>query len=118
MAIPVQLAVLLDDWLSNRSAYCEINKTNSKNFVVNYGTVHGPLLFALFISPPTTHADDNYLFGSGRTKKEAKTTANHTIGSFYVPIKVNTTIYFIRIFKINFQNKNNISKTIALYSKI
>ena len=50
MGIPVQLAVLLDDWLSNRSAYCEINKTNSEMFEVNYGIVQGlilgPLLFA------------------------------------------------------------------------
>ena len=80
IGILVQLAFLLDDWLSNRSAYCEINKTNSEIFAVNYGTVQGlilgPLLFALFISPladittPTTYADDNYLFGSGRTEKE------------------------------------------------
>ena len=55
MGIPVQLVVLLDDWLSNKSAYCEINKTNSEMFEFNYGTVQGsipgPLLFALFIFP-------------------------------------------------------------------
>ena len=36
---------------------------------------------------------------------KAKTTGNHTIGSFYAPITVNFTIYFIRIIKINFQTK-------------
>ena len=86
MGIPVQLIVLLDDWLSNRSAYCEINKTNSEIFEVNEGTVQGsilgPLLFALFIShladiaTPTTYADDNYLFGSGKTEKEALNNCN------------------------------------------
>jgi hypothetical protein len=60
----------LDDWLSDRSAYCEVNKNNSKFFDKNFGTIQGsildPLLFALFILPladittPTTYADDNY----------------------------------------------------------
>ena len=55
--------------------------TKTKMFYVNQGTIKGsilgPLLFALFISPladittPTTYADDNYLFGCGITEKEA-----------------------------------------------
>jgi hypothetical protein len=32
MGIPVQLIHLLDDWLSDRSAYCEVNKNNSEFF--------------------------------------------------------------------------------------
>jgi hypothetical protein len=80
MGIPVQLIHLLDDWLSDKSAYCEVNKNNSEFFDVNYGTIQGsilgPLLFVLFISPladittPTTYADDNYLFGSGEKEKK------------------------------------------------
>jgi hypothetical protein len=70
----------VDDWLSDRSAYCEVNKNNSKFFDINFGTIQGsiigPLLFALFILPladittTTTYADDNYLFGSGETEKK------------------------------------------------
>jgi hypothetical protein len=71
----------LDDWLSDRSAYYEVNKKNSKFFDINFGTIQesilSPLLFALFISPladlttPKTYADDNYLFGSVETEKKA-----------------------------------------------
>ncbi len=81
MGIPVQLIHLLDDWLSDRSADCEVNKNNSEFLDINFGTIQGSilcsLLFALFISPladittPTTYANDNYLFGSGETEKKA-----------------------------------------------
>ena len=81
METPVQLIHLLDDWLSDRSAYCEVKKNNYEFFDVNFGTiqgsVNGPLLFALFISlladltTLTTYADDNYLFSSGETEKKA-----------------------------------------------
>jgi hypothetical protein len=79
--IPVQLIHLLDDWLSDRSAYCEVNKNNYEFFDVNFGTIQGSilgtLLFALFISLLTdiatsnTYADDNYLFSSGEIEKKA-----------------------------------------------
>ena len=79
--IPSQLINILDNWLSNRLAYCKVNKINSEFFEVNFGTIQGsilgPMLFALFISPladittPTTYADDNYLFGKGKTEKKA-----------------------------------------------
>ena len=44
MGIPVQLIHLLDDWLSDRSAYCEVNKNNSKFFDINFGTIQGSIL--------------------------------------------------------------------------
>ncbi len=81
MGILSQFINLLDNWLSNRLAYCEVNKINSEFFEVNFGTIQGsilgPMLFALFISPhsdittPTTYADHNYLFGKGKTEKKA-----------------------------------------------
>ena len=68
MGITVQLAIFLDDWLSNGSAYYEINKKIFEMFEVNYGTIQGSILglmlFTSFISPladittPTTYADD------------------------------------------------------------
>jgi hypothetical protein len=55
MGIPSQLINILDNWLSNRLAYCKVNKINSEFFEVNFGTIQGsilgPMLFALFISP-------------------------------------------------------------------
>jgi hypothetical protein len=47
---PSQLINLLDNWLSNRSAYRKVNKINSEFFEVNFGTIQGsflcPMLFA------------------------------------------------------------------------
>ena len=81
MRIPSQLINLLDNWLSNRSAYRKVNKINSEFFEVNFGSIQGsilgPMLFALFISPfadittPKTYADDNYLFGKGKKHSNA-----------------------------------------------
>jgi len=85
MRIPSQLINLLDNWLSNRSAYRKVNKINSEFFEVNFGSIPlnpwslflALLLFALFISPfadittPKTYADDNYLFGKGKKHSNA-----------------------------------------------
>ena len=49
MGIPVQLIELLEDWLSNRSAYCEVNRVNSKIFEVNHGTIQGSILGPLLL---------------------------------------------------------------------
>jgi len=74
MGISVQLIHILDDRLSERSDYCEVNKKNSEFFDVSFGTIQGSilgsLLFVLFISPladiksPMTFSDDNYLFSN------------------------------------------------------
>ena len=79
MGIRVILIELLDNWLSNWSAYCEVNQANSEIFEVNHGTIQGliicSLLFVLFISPladitqPTTYADHSYFLGTGKTEK-------------------------------------------------
>jgi hypothetical protein len=81
MGIPEQLTNLIVDWLSNRVAYCEVNKVNSSLFEITHGTIQGSILgailFALYISPladtitTTTYADDNYLMGEGKTEMDA-----------------------------------------------
>jgi hypothetical protein len=75
--IPFQLNNLFDNLISNRLAYCKVNKIKSELFEVNHGTIQrsilGPMLFALFISllaDITSPTDDNYLFGSEKTDKK------------------------------------------------
>ncbi len=72
--IPFQLNNLFDNLLSNRLAYCKVNKIKSELFEVNYGTIQrsilGPMLFALYISLLADNSSptvDNYLFGSEKT---------------------------------------------------
>ena len=83
MGIPEKLIQLLDDWLFNRSSYCEVKKVNSEIFYVNCGTIQGsildPLLFALFISPladittPTLQMTTTFLEVEKQKKRLLKT---------------------------------------------
>ena len=68
-------------WLSNRSAYVELNSECSAYFKVTCGTVQGsvlePVLFNLFMSPfvnqtnTTCYADRGYCIANAETRSEA-----------------------------------------------
>jgi len=69
--LPNDVILLVENWLSGRSAYVEFGGESSMLFNVTEGTVQGsvlgPILFAIFISPMfdianvNSYADDSYL---------------------------------------------------------
>ena len=81
VGIPKDLLKILESWLTDRIAYVEVAGTCSSYFRVDSGTVQGsvlgPILFNLFISPLirsekiVAYADDNYPMGIGATKDAA-----------------------------------------------
>ena len=79
MGMPVQLIQVINSWLSDRYFYCDINGKSSSIRKLTRGTVQGsilgPLLFALFISPMedliqalVNFADDNYNISLANTE--------------------------------------------------
>ena len=81
VGLPMDVLALLKSWLINRKAYVEVEGSCSEFFEVKAGTVQGsilgPVLFSLFISPwlvaasGPACADDSYHLGVGRNKEEA-----------------------------------------------
>ena len=82
MGLPTQLIRVIADWLTDRHFYCEMNGRCSMVKLVEHGTVQGsilgPLLFALFISPLedlvrllVTFADDNYNIGIAKNEVDS-----------------------------------------------
>ena len=81
VGLPMDVLALLKSWLINRKAYVEVEGSCSEFFEVKAGTVQGsilgPVLFNLFISPwlvtasGPAYADDSYHLGVGRNKEEA-----------------------------------------------
>ena len=75
MGIPEVVILLIQDWLADRMAYCEVGGTNSLMQMIEEGKVQGsilgPILFAIFVSPlwdiieATSFADDNYIRREG-----------------------------------------------------
>jgi hypothetical protein len=72
---------LLEAWLRDRAAFVEVSTDRSMLYDVNIGTVQGsilgPVLFSLFVSPVfrlssiVAYADDTYTITSSRTKENA-----------------------------------------------
>jgi len=78
--IPTNIVALIDEWLTGREAYVEVDGETSYFFDVKKGTVQGsilgPVLFAIFvrgledIEPVSIYADDNYLVCAADTEIE------------------------------------------------
>jgi hypothetical protein len=76
IGLPESIVTLIQDWLTDRVAYCEVGGTTSMMRNINEGTIQGsilgPLLFAIFVSPlwdlieATSFADDNYIISEGQ----------------------------------------------------
>ena len=76
IGLPEDIIKLIKAWLENRSFYVSINGENSLMFDVLHGTVQGsvlgPVLYAIFVSPMfdledmSSFADDNYCFNTKR----------------------------------------------------
>jgi exonuclease III len=81
MGLPTDVINLLDSWLRSRQCYVEVRNCCSQYFDSDVGTVQGsilgPILFSLFISPMLekedliSYADDSYLIKSNKSKEIA-----------------------------------------------
>jgi len=79
--LPSDWTELLEAWLRDRAAFVEVSSHRSMIYNVNIGTVQGsilgPLLFSLFVSPVfglyniIAYADDTYTITSAKTKENA-----------------------------------------------
>ena len=79
--IPEDITGLLESWLKNRLSYVEVGNCCSQYFDSNSGTVQGsilgPVLFSLFMSPlleiedMISYADDSYLIKGNKNKQIA-----------------------------------------------
>ena len=76
--LPADWIVLLEAWLRDRAAFVEVSVDRSMLYKVNIGTVQGsilgPVLFSLFVSPMfglnniVAYADDTYTITSAKEK--------------------------------------------------
>jgi hypothetical protein len=81
LGLPEDWMELLEAWLQNRAAFVEVSADRSMLYDVNIGTVQGsilgPVLFSLFVSPIlgktniVAYADDTYTITSSKTKETA-----------------------------------------------
>ena len=81
MGIPEDVTSLLESWLKSRLCYVEVRGSCSQFYKSNCGTVQGsilgPVLFNLFMSPlltkedPISYADDSYLIRGNKSKEVA-----------------------------------------------
>ena len=81
MGLPQDILALIKEWLTSRIAYVEVEGSCSEFYDVESGTVQGsvlgPVLFNLFISPllesgsGPSYADDSYHLAIGRNKAES-----------------------------------------------
>jgi hypothetical protein len=78
MGLPIDVINLLESWLKDRQCYVEVRSSCSRYFDSDEGTVQGsilgPILFSLFISPllkkedMISYADDSYLIRGNKNK--------------------------------------------------
>jgi hypothetical protein len=81
LGLPTDWIELLETWLRDRAAFVEVSGHRSMLYDVNIGTVQGsilgPVLFSLFVSPVfglyniIAYADDTYTITSATTKENA-----------------------------------------------
>jgi endonuclease/exonuclease/phosphatase family metal-dependent hydrolase len=81
IGLPTDVINLLESWLRDRQCYVEVRNCCSQYFSSDVGTVQGsilgPILFSLFISPLLekedliSYADDSYLVKSNKCKEIA-----------------------------------------------
>jgi hypothetical protein len=83
LGLPSDWMSLLESWLRDRAAFVEVSVDRSMLYNINIGTVQGsilgPVLFSLFISPVfelqniVAYADDTYTLTSSRSKENLVT---------------------------------------------
>jgi hypothetical protein len=121
--LPLDWMELLEAWLRDRAAFVEVSADRSILYDVNIGTVQGsilgPVLFSLFISPIleknniVAYADDTYTITSARTKENAaaelgKALTMITLWFKSSGLKVNETKTEITIFYKNNCNQADV----------
>jgi hypothetical protein len=80
LGLPQDWMELLEAWLRDRAAFVEVSADRSMIYDVNIGTVQGsilgPVLFSLFVSPVfggnniVAYADDTYTITSAKNKRK------------------------------------------------
>jgi hypothetical protein len=76
MGLPIDMIKLLESWLKDRQSYFEVRNCCSQYFVGTVqGSILGPILFSLFISPLlekedlVSYVDDSYLIRGNKSKE-------------------------------------------------
>ena len=123
MGLPTDWLKLVESWLKNRAAFVEVSPDRSMIYDVNIGTVQGsilgPVLFSLFISPVLEHnktvayADDSYTLISGTSKKDVTTEIGTVLTKISLwfkdsGLKVNEEKTEITIFYKNNSHQENV----------
>ena len=128
LGLPTDWIELLETWLRDRAAFVEVSGHRSMLYDVNIGTVQGsilgPVLFSLFVSPVfglyniIAYADDTYTITSATTKENAvvelgKALTNISLWFKSSGLKVNEEKTEIAIFY-----KNNCNPSDLLVNRI
>ena len=116
LGLPMDWLELLDVWLRNRAAFVEVSMERSMLYNVDFGTVQGsilgPILFSLFVSPGlklnnvVSYADDSYTIVSDKIKDSALKNLGETLSRLSLwfkdsGLKVNENKTEITIFHKN-----------------
>lgn len=94
MGLPKNIINILKNWLSERTSYVELNQTCSRSFKTTKGTIQGsvlgPILFSIFVSPIMdliddllAFADDTYITAEAETADELKLKLQTKVSTVY-----------------------------------
>ena len=94
VGIPKILTNVIKEWLKDRQFYCEVGAQVSKLINITHGTVQGsilgPILFAIFISPLekvvkylVTFADDNFVLNHHKQQPCVLTLTEDSVGRMH-----------------------------------
>lgn len=89
--LPSNFINLIQNWLTERTAYVEVEQFNSRSFKLDKGTVQGsvmgPILFSIFVAPVfnlsnniIAYADDTYIVSTSNDAEDLHLQTERTTG--------------------------------------